>query len=59
MSAVSKGFFRQIIKEGNLKTADDLRSFLRNLFKDALQEMLEAELDVELRYAKGDCKNAK
>ncbi|WP_066495508.1 hypothetical protein [Abyssisolibacter fermentans] len=29
--------------EGNLKTAGDLYSFLKNMFKDALQEMLEAD----------------
>ncbi|SKC76884.1 hypothetical protein SAMN02194393_03055 [Maledivibacter halophilus] len=29
-------------------------SFLKAMFKDALQEMLEAELDVELSYEKED-----
>ncbi len=57
MSAVPKGFIRQIINEGNLKTTDDLHAFLRDLFKDALQEILEAELDVELGFSKGDRKN--
>lgn len=27
---------------------------LKEMFKDALQEMLEAELEVELGYVKGD-----
>ena len=31
----------------------------KNIFKNALQEMLEAELEIELRYSKGDRKSKK
>ncbi|MTI64982.1 MAG: IS256 family transposase [Firmicutes bacterium] len=57
MSTMPKEVLRKMITEGNLKTADDLHSYLKNMFKDALQEMLEAELDIELGYSKGDKKN--
>ena len=40
-----------------MKTRNDLHTYLKEMFKDALQEMLEAELEVELGYAKGDKKN--
>ena len=57
MSKLPKEFLREMIKEGNLKTAGDLQSYLKDIFKDTLQEMLEAELDIELGYSKGDRKN--
>ncbi len=57
MSKLPKEFLREMIKEGNLKTAGDLQSYLKDIFKDTLQEMLEAELDIELGYLKGDRKN--
>ena len=57
MSTLSKELLREIIKDGDLKTAGDLHSYLKDIFKDTLQEMLEAELEVELGYSKGDRKN--
>lgn len=42
-----------MISDGNLKAPENLYSYLKDLFKDALQEMLETELD----YEKGDRKN--
>lgn len=53
MSTLPKEVLREMITGGNLKTAGDLHPYL----KDALQEMLEAELDVELGYSKGDKKS--
>ena len=52
MSAIPKEVLRDMIKEENLKTSDDLHSFLKDMFKDAIQEMLEVELDMELGYDK-------
>jgi hypothetical protein len=57
MSTLPKEVLRDMIKGGNLKSADDLHSFLKGMFKDALQEMLEAELYMELEYDKGERKN--
>lgn len=57
MSTVPKEVLREMITGGNLRTAGDLHSYLKDMFKDALQEMLEAELEVELGYSKVDKKN--
>ncbi len=57
MSTLPKEVLRNMINDGNLKTAGDLHSYLKYMFKDALQEMLEAELEMELGYSKGDKKN--
>lgn len=57
MATLPKEVIRNMISEGNLKTAGDLHSYLKDMFKDVLQEMLEAELEVELGYSKGDKKN--
>nr|WP_252187633.1 transposase [Anaeromonas gelatinilytica] len=54
MPTLPKEIFREMIKDGNLKTAGNLHSYLKDIFKDALQEMLEVEFDVELVYEKGD-----
>jgi len=57
MSTVRKEVLRELIADGNLKTAGDLHSYLKDLFKDTLQEMLEAELEINLGYEKRDRKN--
>ena len=57
MSTLPKEALREMIKEGNLKTTEDLHEYLKELFKDSLQEMLESELEVELGYSKGDTDN--
>ena len=43
MSTLPKEVLRNMIKDGNLKTAEDPHSYLKDIFKDILQEMLEAE----------------
>ena len=48
---------RTFLKEGNLKTGDAIADFLKEGFKDLLQEALEAELDNKLGYSKYDWKN--
>lgn len=57
MSTLPKEVLRNMINDGNLKTAGDLHSYLKDMLKDALQKMLEAELEIELGYSKGDKKN--
>lgn len=54
--AIQKELLRQIIKENDLKSAGDVYALLKDSFKDLLQELLEAELDVSLGYDK-NCKN--
>ncbi|PYI49993.1 IS256 family transposase [Paenibacillus flagellatus] len=61
MSAVAPKFSKEqvkaFIKDNDLKTMADVQSALKELFADTLQEMLEAELDHELGYAKHDVAN--
>ena len=52
--AIAKEQLRQIIKENDLKSAGDVYALLKNSFKDLLQELLEAELDVSLGYDKNE-----
>lgn len=49
MSILPKEVLRKMIVDGDLETV----KYLKEMFKDALQEMLEADLE----YAKGDKKN--
>ena len=52
--AIAKEQLRQIIKENDLKSAGDVYALLKDSFKDLLQELLEAELDVSLGYDKNE-----
>ena len=49
---VAKEQIRQIIADNNLSSVADVYSLLRDSFKDILQELMEAELDVSLGYEK-------
>lgn len=48
---------KQLIKERNIKTVEDIESTLKDLFADTIQAMLEAEMDHHLGYEKNDTKN--
>ena len=54
MENVSKELLRNYIKEQNFKSPDDIMNALKGMFKDILQESLEAEMDASLGYAKHD-----
>lgn len=54
MSILSKEQIRALIKERNMKTTEDISSMLRDLFGEAIQEIMEAELDTTLGYAKNE-----
>ena len=54
MSTLPKEVLRSIIVDGGLQTSDDVHTYLKELFKDTLQEMLEAELDLKFGYEKHD-----
>ncbi|QHZ54490.1 IS256 family transposase [Brevibacillus sp. NSP2.1] len=56
MGLIPKDQLRQLIKEHNLQTMGDVQKALKDIFAETLQEMLEAELDTELGYAKHDSK---
>ncbi|MCY0895852.1 MAG: IS256 family transposase [Alicyclobacillaceae bacterium] len=57
MELVSEEQIRQYIKEGNLKDLNDVQSMIKDLFASTVQEMLEAEMDTHLGYAKHSKKN--
>ena len=54
---MSKEQLKQWIKENNMKSVEDVQSALKELFAETLQEMLEAELETSLGYAKHDIKH--
>ena len=56
MGLLTKEQLRELIREKNLVTAEDVHNMLKEMFADTLQEMLEAELDTELGYPKNGSK---
>jgi putative transposase len=52
MGIFTKEQLKELIRERNLVTADDVQNMLKDMFAETLQEMLEGELDSELGYAK-------
>ena len=54
MGLFTKEQIRQIIKERNMKTTDDISLMLKDLFGETLQEMMEAEMDTTLGYGKNE-----
>lgn len=54
MSNISKELLRNYVKEQNFKSPDDVLAAIKDMFKDVLQETLEAEMDTQLGYSKYD-----
>lgn len=54
MSNVSKELLRNYVKEQNFTSPDDVLKAVKDMFKDILQEVLEAEMDSHLGYDKND-----
>lgn len=54
MSNISKEVLRNYIKEQNFKSPDDVLAAMKEMFRDILQESLEAEMDTQLGYSKYD-----
>jgi len=52
MGILTKEQIRELIKDRNIKTTQDINDALKDMFADVLQEALEAELDTELGYPK-------
>ena len=52
MTNISKEVLRNYVKEQNFKSADDILTAMKEMFKDVLQEALEAEMDTQLGYDK-------
>ena len=54
MSETRKKLIQSLIQDDNIKSASDVHDALKDLFKDALQEMLNAELTEHLGYEKNE-----
>lgn len=54
MSEERKRLVQEFLKSGEFRTANDVHDALKDLFKDALQEMLNAELTEHLGYEKNE-----
>jgi len=54
MENVSKELLRKYIKDQNFTNANDILAALKEMFRDVLQESLEAEMDEALGYGKYD-----
>ena len=52
MSILTKQQIRELIKERNIKTTQDIDDMLKDMFADVIQKTLESELDTELGYPK-------
>lgn len=57
MPIIPRDQLRALLKEYKVKDAKDIQEVLKKLFGDALQEMLEAEMEGSLGYSKYDFKN--
>ena len=60
MGAITKELIRELIKEEEFSSTKEIMESVKSMFKDVLQEALEAELDEQLgyeRYEKSDTKN--
>ena len=54
ISEERKKLIQEFIKSNDLKTAGDIQEAIKELFKDTIQEMLNAELTEHLGYEKNE-----
>jgi len=47
MSTLSKDQVKEIIKYNNFQSVADVSAYLRDIFKDTIQELLEAKVKIE------------
>jgi putative transposase len=52
--AIAKEQLRQIIRENDIQNVGDIYNLLKDGFKDMMQEMLEAEIEVSMGYPKNE-----
>lgn len=53
MSVLPKEVILEIIKVNNFQNPGEALAFLKDAFRDVLQEMLETKMDVKLGYSRG------
>jgi len=54
MSKISKELLRDYVNEQKFSSPDDILNAMKEMFRDVLQEVLEAEMDAHLGYDKND-----
>ncbi len=52
MSMLSKDQIKQMIQHYDIKTTDDIKGAFKDMFGEAIKEIMEAELDTHLGYDK-------
>lgn len=57
MSTLTKEQVKDLIKGNNFNTVNDVTVYLKDIFKDMIQELLEAEMDAKLGYTKNNSLN--
>lgn len=56
MSTLTREHVKEIIRGNNFQSVSDVSGYLKDIFKDLIQELLEAEIETTLGYAKNDDK---
>lgn len=54
MSTLSKEQVKDILRGNNFQSVNDVTTYLKDIFKDMIQELLEAEIETKLGYEKND-----
>jgi putative transposase len=57
MSTLTKEHVKEIVRGNNFQSVSEVSSYLKDIFGDIIQELLEAELEAKLGYAKDDVEN--
>lgn len=57
MSTLTKEQVKEIVRGNNFQSVTDVSSYLKDIFKDIIEELLEVEMEMKLGYAKDDVSN--
>ena len=57
MSTLTKEQVKEIVRSNNFQSVNEISEYLKDIFRDLIQEILEAEIEITLGYANNDNKN--
>lgn len=57
MSTLTKEHVKQLVRSNNFQSVAEVSAYLKDIFKDMIQELLEAEIETSLGYSKNDIEN--
>lgn len=57
MSTLTKEQVKEIVRSNNFQSVNEISEYLKDIFRDLIQEILETEIEITLGYAKNDNKN--